>query len=62
MIIQGKPRITTFGIQAGGNDAGVVAIDGCPTKISGCHEAFETRTSRVRYMFLNDASFQPHCE
>jgi len=62
MIIQGKLGITTFGIQMGGNDADVVAVDGCSTKISGCHEALETRIRRVRYMFLNKASLQPHGE
>ena len=37
-------------------------VDGSSTEISGCHEAVETRTRRVRYMFSNNASFQPHRE
>ena len=35
-------------------------IDGRSTKISGCHEASETRTIRVKNTFSNDTSPQPH--
>ena len=50
-------------IRADVNDAAVVTAGvGYPTKISGCHEAAETRTKRVKYMFLNDTSFQLHRE
>ena len=62
MKIQRKLDIATFGIQMGGDDDDDVAVDGCSTKISGCHEALETRIRRVRYMFLNNTSFQPHDE
>ena len=50
-------------IWADDNGAAVVtAAMGYPTKISGCHEAAETRTKRVKYMFLKDTSFQLHRE
>ena len=38
------------------NEAGNVAAGGSSTKISGCHEAADTRTRRVMYMFSNDVS------
>lgn len=44
------------------NDAGSVAADGSSTKISGCHEAADTRTRRVKYMLFNDVSFQSQRE
>jgi len=55
-------HIITMGVQAGGDNTGDVEVDERSTKISGCHEALETRTRRVRYMFPNDASFQLHSE
>ena len=52
----------TTRIQAGDDDAGVVAENGFPTKISGFQEPLETRVGWVGYVFPNDTSFQPHCE
>jgi hypothetical protein len=41
-------------------DAACDAIGDRSTKISGCHEAAETRTIRVKNTFSNDTSPQSH--
>ena len=45
-----------------GDGEGSAAAGGSSTKISGCHEAVDTRTRRVRYMFFNNVSFQSQHE
>ena len=39
---------------------GCDSTDGSSTKISGCHEAAETRTSLVKNTFFNDTPPQRH--
>ena len=38
------------------------ATDGCSTKMSGCHDAVEARTIRVKKTFFNETFPQGHSE